>query len=88
MHKRLSLVIPIVAAAMGMTAAAQTAPNWDTSGNSQLSGQYYFRHIFWVVGYNSGDLGQGVSVYGTITYDPTSGQYSTNAQQYDESSRT
>lgn len=82
MHMRFSLVIPILAAAMGMTAAAQTSPNWDTSGNSQLSGTYYFRHVLWVVGYDSGDLGDGVSVYGTITFDGN-GNYSITGQAMD-----
>ena len=90
MHKRLSLVI--LAAALGMTAAAQTAPNWDTSGNTMLSGTYYFRHVLWVVGYDSGDLGDGISVYGTITFTPgpagSPGSYTTSATVMDPSVAT
>lgn len=75
MHKRLSLVIPVLAAALGMTAAGQTAPNWDTSGNGMLNGTYYFRHVFWFLGDDYGDLGEGVSVYGTITFNSSAGTY-------------
>lgn len=87
MHMRFSLVIPVLAAAMGMTAAAQTAPAWDTSGNGQLSGTYYFRHVLWVVGYDTGDLGDGVSVYGNITFDGN-GNYSITGTAMDPSVAT
>jgi uncharacterized protein (TIGR03437 family) len=57
------LLLPFAA---GWQAAAQT---WDNSGNGLLKGAYYFREVAWLVGDNSGDLQEAVSVYGSITFD-------------------
>jgi len=57
------LLLPLVAS---WPAAAQT---WDTSGNGQLNGTYYFREVAWLVGDNSGNLSEAASVYGTLTFD-------------------
>jgi uncharacterized protein (TIGR03437 family) len=86
MRKR-SVLLTILAALTGMTAVAQNSPNWDTSGNSMLHGTYYFRHVLWVIGYNTGDLGDGISVYGSITFDGN-GNYSINGQVMDPSVNT
>jgi uncharacterized protein (TIGR03437 family) len=61
---------------------AQTA-NWDTSGNGMLNGQYYFRHVLYVLS-NAGDgsLSDALSVYGTVTFNGT-GTYSMNATVLD-----
>jgi uncharacterized protein (TIGR03437 family) len=59
----MGLLLPFAA---GWQAAAQT---WDTSGNGLLKGTYYFREVAWLVGDNSGDLQEAVSVYGSITFD-------------------
>src|ERR1039458_9213464 len=64
--------------AVGLAAQAQT---WDTSGNGMLSGTYYFRQVFYVIGDQYGDLGEAVTLYGNIsfngagTYTLTSGQW-------------
>ena len=49
-------------------AFAQT-PTWDTSGNGMLKGAYYFRQVYYQIGYNDGSLDDAVTVYGTFTFD-------------------
>lgn len=56
-------------------ASAQT-PTWDTTGNSLLSGSYYIREVFWQLGDAGGDLSDGASIYGVITFTPSTGKYS------------
>ena len=70
MKTRLSRALFLIGAAASF-ASAQTA-TWDTSGNGMLSGTYYFRHVIWIVGDNSGNLGDAGSLYGTIAFTPTS----------------
>src|SRR4051794_22663597 len=52
--------------AAGLPSFAQT---WDTSGNGQLQGTYYFREVVWLVGDASGSLGRAIAVYGNINFD-------------------
>ena len=68
-------------AAVGAPAAAQT---WDTSGNGQLSGNYYFREIIWQ-GLNdqTNNLQVAGSVYGTISFDGQGHYTLSGAQEYD-----
>jgi uncharacterized protein (TIGR03437 family) len=60
---------------------AAQGPAFDTSGNSKLSGTYYFRHVVYAVDVNAdssgyyGDINEGVSLYGNITFDGN-GNYS------------
>ncbi len=58
----------VLIAATGWPAAAQT---WDTSGNSLLSGTYYFRQVLYVVGDDYGDLSEAVAIYGEISFSGT-----------------
>ncbi len=62
----------LAAVALSWSASAQT---WDTSGNKLLNGAYYMRQVLWQVGDDSGNLGDGVSVYGEIVFDGN-GNYS------------
>jgi uncharacterized protein (TIGR03437 family) len=62
---------------LGMAAHAQT---WDTSGNSMLSGTYYFRQVIYVPADGYGDLSQAVSLYGSITFNGNGGYTLTNGQ--------
>lgn len=55
-----------------------SAQSWDNSGDSQLHGTYYFRQVLWVVGDNSGDLGDAVTLFGNITFDGN-GNYTVSA---------
>jgi hypothetical protein len=68
---------------------AQTTTPWDTSGNSMLTGTYYFRQVYYVIGDTSGDLSEAVSIYGNVSFDGN-GNYSittaSNAVIYDSSS--
>lgn len=68
-------------AAAGGPAAAQT---WDTSGNGQLTGTYYFREVVWQGGQDStNDLQIAASVYGTISFDGQGHYTLSGAQEYD-----
>ena len=58
--------------AVGLAAQAQT-PIWDTSGNSNLNGIYYFRQVFYFLGDASGDLGEATAIYGNIKFDGNGG---------------
>ena len=51
-------------------AAAQT-PTWDTSGNGMLKGTYYFRQVYYVVGFNNGSLSDAAVGYGTVNFSGT-----------------
>ncbi len=62
----ISRLLLVAVAALSWSASAQT---WDTSGNGMLNGPYYIRQVLWQVGDDSGDLGDGVSVYGEIVFD-------------------
>src|SRR5215472_3047850 len=54
-------------AVAGVPATAQT---WDTSGNGQLSGSYYFREVAWQGQADAtNDLNFAAAVYGTIVFD-------------------
>jgi len=55
-------LLPVVAA------AALHAQSWDNSGNSMLSGEYYFRQVIYVIGDDAGDLSEAVAVYGNINF--------------------
>jgi uncharacterized protein (TIGR03437 family) len=69
-------------------AGAMYAQTWDASGNSKLNGTYYFRQVYYVLGDQSGDLSEAVSIYGNISFDGN-GNYSittaSNAVIYDSS---
>jgi uncharacterized protein (TIGR03437 family) len=78
--KSIALLLPIVAC---WPAAAQT---WDTSGNGQLNGTYYFRQVIWAVEDEYGDVGEALAVYGTISFNG-SGQYTVgNVTELDSNS--
>jgi len=58
------------------------AAQWDTSGNGLLKSgtTYYFREVAWLVGDQSGTLGDAVSIYGNIVFDGN-GNYTLNNAQ-------
>ncbi len=69
------------------TAAAwqASAQTWDTSGNSLLKGTYYFREVFYLVGYQDGSLQEASALYGSITFSGT-GTYTSQVSLYDSNS--
>jgi uncharacterized protein (TIGR03437 family) len=70
----------LLLAAAGGPAAAQS---WDTSGNGQLNGTYYFREVLYVgSGDAYGDLSRAIAVYGNITFSGT-GTYTLSCQVAD-----
>lgn len=79
---RLAVALLLFSVAVAPLASAQS---WDTSGNSQLNGTYYFRQVVWTIGDNSGDLGAALSLYGNITFDGNGNYTISNYQAYDAS---
>jgi uncharacterized protein (TIGR03437 family) len=61
--KSASLLILLAAA------CAIQAQTWDTSGNSKLKGQYYFRQVIYGESDKYGDLESEEILYGNITFD-------------------
>src|ERR1035438_2141841 len=49
--------------------AIQAQSGWDTSGNGMLTGTYYFRQVYYVIGDQYGDLSEAVAIYGNINFD-------------------
>ena len=58
----------LLLAAAARPAAAQT---WDTSGNGQLNGTYYFRQVLYVLADQYGDLSRAIAMYGNIYFSGT-----------------
>lgn len=77
------LLVLLAASVFGVN--AQTTPTWDSSGNSQLNGTYFFREVTYVVGDFVGNLSQAVSLYGTISFDGNGG-YTLNGSVFDSGS--
>ncbi|MCU1337513.1 MAG: hypothetical protein JWO19_3094 [Bryobacterales bacterium] len=67
-----------------VTAWPAGAQVWDNSGNSKLSGVYYFREVFYIVGDQYGDIARAVALYGSINFSG-SGTYSLTATAVDSS---
>ncbi len=72
------MAFTILLAAASVPLAAQ---NWDTSGNGQLNGNYFFREVVWQ--YGGTGLQLGGSVYGTISFDGKGNYTLAGAQAYD-----
>src|SRR5579872_5592730 len=53
--------------ASSAASAFGAAPTWDTSGNSQLNGGYYFREVLYVAD-AGGNTSRALTLYGTITF--------------------
>jgi uncharacterized protein (TIGR03437 family) len=77
--KSIALLLPLAA---GWHAAAQS---WDTSGNGLLNGTYYFRQVIWSIGDSSGDIGEAISLYGTISFNGSGSYTVSNVQVFDSS---
>jgi uncharacterized protein (TIGR03437 family) len=69
----------LLSAAAGFQASAQS---WDSSGNGMLKGTYYFREVFYAVGYNDGSLSEATALYGSITFSGT-GTYTAQVSLFD-----
>jgi uncharacterized protein (TIGR03437 family) len=80
-------VAVLVVAALAPRAWAQQQPEWDSTGNSLLSGTYNFREALWITDVDgNAALDEAVSQYGTITFDGR-GSYTVNATEW-SSTRT
>jgi uncharacterized protein (TIGR03437 family) len=67
--RRIFLLLAVAFAVQAQT----TTTTWDTSGNGQLNGTYYFRQLIYLVGDQYGDLSEAVSLYGNIVFDGNGG---------------
>ena len=77
---KLSRALLLISLATGLFAQTST---WDTSGNGMLNGQYYFRHVLYVLSSTGdGTLYDELAVYGTVTFNGT-GAYTMNATLVD-----
>ncbi len=81
-QSRVRIYKPVLLALAFLVSASAQTYVWDNSGNGLLKGTYYFRHVAWLVGANDGSLGDGVAIYGNITFDGN-GNYTTSAQIFD-----
>jgi len=64
------------------------AQSWDASGNGLLNGTYYFRHVMWLGGYNTGNyLQEAIAIYGNIVFDGA-GTYTLVAKAADAAENT
>src|ERR1700722_9124471 len=71
--------------AASVASAFAASPVWDSSGNSQLNGTYYFRQVLYVEG--TGGISQAITFYGNIVFNGTSpGTYTTSGGTVIESS--
>lgn len=61
-----------------VVAGVMYGQTWDSSGNSMLSGTYYFRQVAYFAADTSGDFGDAVTLYGNMTFDGK-GNYSITA---------
>src|SRR5260370_30252721 len=81
---KLSGVVLLISMATGLIAQTST---WDTIGNGMFNGQYYFRHVLYVLSSTGdGSLYDELSVYGTVTFNGT-GAYTMNASVVDIQAR-
>lgn len=62
-------------------------PTWDTSGNNQLSGNYYFREVLYVTD-NNANTTRGISLYGTIAFNGNGAYTLSNLGGVDSGSST
>lgn len=72
----------------GVQAFGQGAVSWDSTGDSMLSGTYYFREVLWQASAaQGGALSEAAALYGTIVFDGA-GKYSITAQFLDLGGQT
>ncbi len=55
---------------------------WDASGNGQLQGNHYFRHVYWGATGARGDTARRTVLYGTINFDGR-GAYTLTGSRFD-----
>lgn len=84
--KTKTTLLVLLLGACAFESYAQTT--FDSSGDKLLNGAYYFRQVVYFVADESGDLGETVSLQGTITFNG-SGKYTvTNGTILDTSAST
>jgi uncharacterized protein (TIGR03437 family) len=61
-------------------------PAFDSTGDAKLNGAYYFRQVLYVVTDAAGNIGEAMSVEGTITFNGSGAYTVTNATLLDQES--
>ena len=82
--KTKTTILALLLAACALHSNAQ--PAFDSSGDSQLNGAYYFRQVLYFVSDEEGDLGEAMNVQGVITFNGAGSYTITNASLLDTSS--
>jgi uncharacterized protein (TIGR03437 family) len=82
MTKRTVQTLLLAAGILSFGASAQ-AQSWDNTGNGMLNGPYYVRQVVWQVSQDDEDLNDAVSIYGEITFSPSTGTYVFNGSLVD-----
>ncbi len=78
------IVRSLILSLLALTVSAQT---WDSSGNSKLSGTWYFRNVVYLVGDSQGNLKRALAAYGQITFSGT-GTYTLSSKLLDSDSNS
>lgn len=77
----------LLALLLGACAVSGLAQSFDSSGDSKLNGTYYFRQVLYFEQDAAGDIGEAMSLQGTITFNGA-GSYTTNATLLDSNAAT
>ncbi len=80
MKTKTTLLVVFLLAACAWRSSAQ--PAFDSSGDGQLNGAYYFRQVFYFLS-QSGGLSEAISLQGTITFSGGGNYTVTNASLLD-----
>jgi uncharacterized protein (TIGR03437 family) len=83
MKTKTTFLVVFLLGACAWRSSAQAA--FDTSGDGLLKGAYYMRQVLYIVGDQTGDIGEAMNVQGTITFDG-SGSYTFTGSLLDSAS--
>ena len=83
MHK----TIVLLSAAFLLTVSPTLGQSFDNSGTANLTGQYLFRYVVFGTGTN-GNVAEGCSLTGVITFDGKGNYTTSNTQLYDSAGTT
>jgi uncharacterized protein (TIGR03437 family) len=85
MKTKTTLLVALLLCACAWKASAQ--PAFDSSGDGQLTGNYYMRQVFYFVSDDQGDIGEAMNVQGEISFNG-SGTYSFSGTILDSASNS
>src|ERR1700688_2766517 len=59
----------LLLATAGAGRALANGPAYDSSGNGNLNGTYYFRQVLYIIGDQSGDITRGIALNGSLQFN-------------------